>query len=80
MDVTAVTWVVAVVGLVLIAVLGSLQLVAVVRPRAKWTIQQVYGGDPDSTDPTAYFAYNQGYAQADVFFWVPIQMLPILSA
>lgn len=75
MDVTAVTWVVAVVGLVLIAVLGSLQLVAVVRPRAKWTIQQVYGGDPDSTDPTAYFAYNQGYAQADVFFWVPIQIV-----
>ncbi len=34
----------------------------------------MYGGDPDRTDPKAYFAYAQGYAWADVFFWVPIQI------
>lgn len=73
MDATVMTWVVAVGGLVLITLLGSLQLVAVLRPRSQWTIRQVYGGDPHRTDPTAYFAYNQGYAWADVFLWAPLQ-------
>jgi hypothetical protein len=74
MEVTALTWVVAVTGLVLIVLLGSLQLVAAIRPRAEWTIKNVYGGTPDATDPTAYFAYNQGYAWADPFFWAPLQI------
>jgi hypothetical protein len=74
MDVTALTWVIAIAGLVLITLLGSLQLVAVLRPRGEWTIRNVYGGDPDGTDPKAYFAYNQGYAWADPFFWAPLQI------
>ncbi len=74
MEVTAATWVVSVAGLVLITLLGSLQLVAVLRPQAEWTVQNVYGGDPTSTDPKAYFAYNQGYAWADPFFWAPLQI------
>lgn len=68
------TWVVALAGLVLIGLLAALQLVAVLRPRAKWTIDNVYGGDPSATDPTAYFAFNQGLAWADPFFWAPIQI------
>lgn len=74
MEVTASTWVVALVGLVLILLLGSLQLVAVSRPRSAWTIQNVYGGSPADTDSKAYFAFNQGYAWADVFLWVPLQI------
>ena len=74
MDVTPLTWVVAGLGLAIILVLGSLQFVAVVRPRAAWTIDVVYGGSPDGTDPTAYFAFNQGYAWADSFFWAPLQI------
>lgn len=74
MDVTPLTWVVAVAGLALIVLLGALQLVAVMRPRAGWTVDKVYGGSPDHTDPTAYFAYNQGYAWADPFFWAPLQV------
>ena len=68
MEVTALTWVVAVTGLVLIGLLAGLQLVAVLRPRGEWTIANVYGGDPNATDPKAYFACNQGYAWADPFF------------
>jgi len=64
----------AVPGLVLMGLLASLQLVAVVRPRSEWTIKNVYGGDPDRTDPTAYFAFNQGSAWADPFFWAPLQI------
>lgn len=75
MDVTAATWFIAVAGLILMLLLGTLQLVAVVRPRAAWTVTNVYGGSPDSTDPTAYFAYNQGYAWADTFFWAPFQIV-----
>ncbi len=75
MEATTMTWVVAVTGLVLIALLGSLQIVAVVRPRGAWTIANVYGGDPSQTDPKAYFAYNQGYAWADSFFWLPFQLV-----
>ncbi len=74
MEVTALTWIVAVLGLVLIGLLGGLQLVAVINPRAEWTVRNVYGGDPSATDPEAYFAFNQGYAWADAFFWAPLQI------
>jgi hypothetical protein len=74
MDVTVTTWIVAIAGLVVMGLLGSLQLVAVLRPRAPWTIENVYGGSPESTDPTAYFAFNQGYAWADAVFWAPLQI------
>ena len=74
MDVTPVTWIVAVLGLVIIGLLGALQLVAVLRPRDPWTVENVYGGSPDDTDPTAYFAFNQGFAWADVFVWAPLQV------
>jgi hypothetical protein len=74
MDVTPLTWIVAITGLVLMALLGTLQLVAAARPHAAWTIENVYGGSPDDTDPTAYFAFNQGSAWADPFFWAPLQI------
>ena len=74
MEVTAATWVVALTGLALISLLTALQLVAVFRPRSDWTIENVYGGDPSETDPTAYFAFNQGSAWADPFFWAPLQI------
>ncbi len=75
MEVTTTTWLVGSAGLLLILLLGSLQFVAVLRPRSDWTIENVYGGDPASTDPKAYFAFNQGYAWADVFLWAPIQIV-----
>lgn len=75
MDVTVLTWVVAIAGLVLIGLLASLQLVAIARPRASRTVEMVYGGDPDSTDPKAYFAFNQGFAWADVLLWAPLQII-----
>jgi hypothetical protein len=74
MDVSPLTWIVAVVGLVIIGILSAAQLVAVFRPRAGWTIENVYGGSPDDTDPKAYFAFNQGWAWADPFFWAPLQI------
>ncbi|MGB5168782.1 MAG: hypothetical protein WBN35_07635 [Acidimicrobiia bacterium] len=74
MEVTAATWFVAIAGLVLITLLGGLQLEAVFRPRSAWTIKNVYGGSPDTTDPTAYFAFNQGYAWADAILWAPLQI------
>lgn len=74
MEVTPYTWIVAVVGLLIICLLASLQFVAVLRPREQWTVKNVYGGDPASTDPKAYFAYNVGYAWADAFFWAPFQI------
>lgn len=74
MDVTLATWVVAVAGLLLMALLGGLQLIAVVKPRSEWTIENVYGGDPTGTDPRAYFAFNQGYAWADALLWAPLQI------
>ena len=74
MDVTLATWAVAVGGLLLMALLGGLQLIAVVKPRSEWTIENVYGGDPSDTDPRAYFAFNQGYAWADALFWAPLQV------
>ena len=75
MDVTLATWAVAVTGLVLIALLGGLQLVAVIRPRDPWTVENVYGGSPEQTDAKAYFAFNQGYAWADTFLWAPVQIV-----
>ncbi len=74
MDVTWLTWVVALLGLGLIGLLAALQLVAVVRPRGEWTISNVYGGRPELTDPTAYFAFNQGFAWVDPFLWAPLQI------
>ncbi|MGI9603160.1 MAG: hypothetical protein ACR2QE_14835 [Acidimicrobiales bacterium] len=74
MEVTVGTSIIAVAGLVLIGLLFTLQLVAVVRPRDEWTIDNVYGGRPDATDPTAYFAFNQSLAWADVFLWAPLQV------
>ncbi|MCP3997116.1 MAG: hypothetical protein GY722_18965 [bacterium] len=74
MDVTPFTWIVAVGGLLLMALLGGLQLVAVLKPRSEWTIENVYGGEPTTTDPKAYFAFNQGYAWADAVFWAPLQI------
>ncbi len=74
MDVTILTWIVAVAGLVLMGLLAALQLVAVVSPRGRWTVENVYGGDPEGTDPEAFFAFNQGFAWADPFFWAPLQI------
>jgi hypothetical protein len=74
MIVTPLTWIVGVAGIVLMGLLMAVQLIAVVRPRAAWTVANVYGGSPDGTDPTAYFAFNQGFAWADAFFWGPIQI------
>lgn len=74
MDATPMTWIIALVGLGLIGVLFVVQLVAVLRPRAAWTITNVYGGTPEATDPTAYFAFNQASAWADVFLWAPLQI------
>ncbi|MDH3754998.1 MAG: hypothetical protein OEU32_14095 [Acidimicrobiia bacterium] len=74
MAVTAPTWIIAVTGLVLMGMLAGLQLVAVIRPRSAWTIENIYGGSPDDTDPTAYFAFNQGFAWADPFIWAPLQI------
>jgi hypothetical protein len=74
MEVTWFTWVVGVAGLLLMGLLMAVQLVAVISPRGEWTVKNVYGGDPGSTDPRAYFAFNQGYAWADSLFWGPIQM------
>ncbi len=54
--------------------LATLQGIAVFSPRGEWTIRNVYGGDPGATDPKAYFAFNQGYAWADTFFWAPLQI------
>lgn len=74
MDVTLLTWVIAVTGLVLIGLLATLELIAIIRPHARWTIENVYGGEPDKTDPVAYYAFNQGYAWADVVLWAPLQV------
>lgn len=74
MDVTVLTWIVAVAGLVVIAALGAAQIIALARPRSEWTIDNVYGGSPAGTDARAYFAFNQGYAWADALFWAPLQV------
>jgi len=74
MEVTALTWIVAIAGLAIISILGALQFVAALRPRDTWVIENIYGGHPEATDPTAYFAFNQGFAWADPFFWAPLQI------
>ena len=73
MSVTAWTAIVGVAGIGLMTLLGSYQAIAVLRPRARWTVDNVYGGSPDETDATAYFAFNQGFAWADVALWAPMQ-------
>jgi hypothetical protein len=79
MEVTITTWIVALGGLALMALLMTLQAMAVVRPRAKWTVDNVYGGDPSTTDPKAYFAFNGGYAWADTFLWGPVQIIAVIG-
>lgn len=74
MEVTILTWVVAIAGLVIIGILAGLQWIAIVRPRTDWTVENVYGGSPDGTDAQAYFSFNQGYAWADAVFWAPLQV------
>ena len=74
MEVTLSTRIVAILGLLLMGLLMTLQFIAVLRPRGTWTIRNVYGGDPESTDPRAYFAFNMGYAWADALFWGPMQV------
>ena len=74
MQVTSLTLAVAVVGLLMMSLLMVLQSVALLRPRSQWTIDNVYGGSPERTDPIAYFAINRGYALADTFFWGPLQI------
>lgn len=74
MEVTTLTSIIAIGGLVLIGLLASLQLVAVISPHNAWTVKYVYGGDPNATDPIAYFAFNQAYAWADVLFLAPLQI------
>jgi len=74
MVVTPLTWIVGIAGIVLMSLLMTVQLIAVIRPRAAWTVVNVYGGSPEGTDPRAYFAFNQGQAWADTFFWSPIQI------
>jgi len=73
-EATTATRVIALIGLGLISLLAALQLVAVVRPRAQWTIDHVYGGAPDDTDPNAYFAFNRASAWADPFLLAPLQV------
>ncbi len=75
MEVTVLTWVVGIAGLLIMGILFSVQLIAVIKPRSDWTIKNVYSSDPSNTDPKAYFAVNQGYAWADVAFWAPIQIV-----
>ncbi|MBT8060640.1 MAG: hypothetical protein HKP16_00755 [Xanthomonadales bacterium] len=74
MEVTLSTWIIAVAGILIMGFLGSLQLVAVARPRSEWVIANVYGGSPDATDERAYFAFNQGWAWADALLWAPLQL------
>ena len=75
MEVTLLTWIIGLLGLLLMGLLAAIQLIAIIKPREDWTIRNIYGGDPSSTDPNAYFAFNQGSAWADVFFWGPIQIV-----
>ena len=74
MEVSVWTWIVAIAGLTIMGVLGGLQLIAALRPRSAWVVENVYGGRPEATDPSAYFAFNQGFAWADPFFWAPLQI------
>jgi len=69
MEVTTLTWIVAVAGVLIMACLGGVQLTAALRPRGPWVIENVYGGSPESTDSKAYFALNQGFDWAEAIFW-----------
>lgn len=73
MEVTAWTWVVATSGLLIIGLLAGLQLLALIRPRSRWVIENVYGGNPEVTDPAAFFAFYRGFAKADLILWAPLQ-------
>ncbi len=73
MEVTLWTGIVAIAGFLIMSGVGGLQLIAALRPRSRWVIDNVYGGSPDATDPKAYFAFNQGFAWSDPFFWAPLQ-------
>ena len=74
MTVTPLTWVVAGLGLAIMSLLALLEATAVLRPRSEWTVRNVYGGSPASTDPTAYFASNRGLVYGDAVFWGPLQI------
>ena len=74
MEVTLFTWIVGFAGLLLMSLLFVLQFIAVLRPKAEWTLKNVYGSDPIGTDPRAFFAFSQGMAWADVTFWGPLQI------
>ncbi len=45
MEVTTLTWIVGVVGGLIHGNLMAAQLVAVIRPRDRWKIENVYGGN-----------------------------------
>ncbi len=79
MDVTPLTWIIALTGLALALLLGTLQSIALLRPRAQWTIDNIYGGSPEDTDPKAFFAFHQGSALADPIFWLPLQVAASLG-
>jgi len=74
MTVTPLTWAVAMTGLLLMTLLMTLQFTALLRPRSAWTVKNVYGGNPDTTDPKAYYAFNQGFVLADAVFWSPLHV------
>ena len=52
MEVTLLNRIVAIAGLALIGVLGSLQMVALLRPHSDWTIDNVHGGQTPTTVET----------------------------
>ncbi len=64
MEVTVLTWIVAITGLLPMGLLSALQLVAVINPREGWTIENVYGGNPDATDPNGHPALHSAAAGA----------------
>ena len=46
MDVTLATWIVGILGLLLMGLLMVVQTVAIIVPRGAWTIKNAYGGTP----------------------------------
>ena len=73
MEVTALTWIIAIIGILIISWLDRVQLAAR-RPRSNWVIENVYSRRPDATDSAAYLAFNRWYAWADALFWMPLQI------
>ena len=71
---TGVAWSVSVGVVVWVGLLRVGQSIGMLRFHAAGTTENIYGGTPDDTDPTAYFAFNQGMAWADVVFWAPFQI------